>query len=49
MSSIRKLALQEVYNRTPKTPEYNGKLSELYGKNVFHKSVMREYLTEEAF
>lgn len=49
MSSIRKQALQEVYKRTPKTPDYNGKLSELYGKNVFHKSVMREYLTEEAY
>ena len=49
MSSIRKQALQEVYNRTPKTPEYSGKLSQLYGQNVFHKGVMREYLTEEAF
>ena len=49
MSSIRKQALQEVYNRKPLTPEFSGKLSELYGQNVFHKGVMREYLTEEAY
>jgi glutamine synthetase len=49
MSSFRKQALQEVYKHTPKTPQYSGKLSELYGQNVFHKQVMREYLTEEAY
>lgn len=49
MSSFRKQALQEVYNRAPKTPEYVGKLSEIYGQNVFHKGIMREYLTEEAY
>lgn len=49
MSSNRKIALQELLHRTPKHTDYNGKVSDLYGMNVFHIDVMREFLPEEAF
>jgi glutamine synthetase len=49
MSSFRKAAINDVLHRTPKHVETEGKTSELYGKNVFHADVMREFLTEEAF
>ncbi len=49
MSSFRKAAINDVLHRTPKHVESEGKISELYGKNVFHADVMREFLTEEAY
>jgi glutamine synthetase len=49
MATKRLQAYQDVLNRTPKQPEYSGKVSELFGKNVFHQEVMREYLPSEAF
>ena len=49
MSSFRKAAINDVLHRTPKHVESQGKISELYGKNVFHADVMREFLTEEAY
>lgn len=49
MSSFRKAAISDVLHRTPKHVESEGKISELYGKNVFHADVMREFLTEEAY
>jgi glutamine synthetase len=49
MATKRLQAYQDVLNRTPRQPEYNGKVSELFGKNVFHQEVMREYLPSEAF
>ncbi len=49
MATKRLQAYQDVLNRTPKQPDYNGKVSELFGKNVFHQEVMREYLPSEAF
>jgi len=49
MATKRQQAYQDVLNRTPKHIEYNGKLSELFGQNVFHMEVMREYLPSEAF
>jgi glutamine synthetase len=49
MSSFRKAAINDVLHRTPKPIEFEGKISEQYGKNVFHADVMREFLTEEAY
>jgi len=49
MSSFRKAAINDVMHRTPKHVESEGKISELYGKNVFHADVMQEFLTEEAY
>lgn len=49
MATKRQQAYQDVLNRTPKHIDFNGKVSELFGKNVFHTEVMREYLPSEAF
>jgi glutamine synthetase len=49
MSSFRKAAINDVLHRSPKQVETATKISELYGQNVFHIDVMREFLTEEAF
>jgi len=49
MATQRQQAYQDVLNRTPKNIEYNGRVSELFGKNVFHLDVMREYLPSDAF
>jgi glutamine synthetase len=45
MASKRQQAYQDVLNRTPKHIEFDGRVSELFGKNVFHMEVMREYFT----
>ena len=49
MATKRQQAYQDVLNRTPKHIDYNGKISELFGKQVFHIEVMREYLPSDAF
>ena len=49
MATIRQKAYQDVLNRTPKHIDFDGKISELYGQNVFHSEVMREYLPSDAF
>lgn len=49
MSSFRKAALNDVLHRVPKPFNFEGKISELFGQNVFHAEVMREFLTEEAY
>jgi glutamine synthetase len=49
MATKRLQAYQDVLNRTPKHVEYNGKVSELFAKNVFHAEVMREYLPSDAY
>lgn len=49
MATKRQQAYQDVLNRTPKNIEYHGRVSDLYGKNVFHMEVMREYLPSDAF
>ena len=49
MATKRQQAYQDVLNRTPKHIEFNGRVSELFGKNVFHMEVMREYLPSDAF
>ena len=49
MATKRLRAYQDVLNREPKHIEFDGKLSELFGKNVFHAEVMREYLPSETY
>jgi glutamine synthetase len=49
MASKRLNAYQDVLNREPKHIEFDGKLSELFGQNVFHIDVMREYLPSETY
>jgi glutamine synthetase len=49
MATKRLQAYQDVLNRTPKHVEYDGKVSDLFGKNVFHAEVMREYLPSDAY
>jgi glutamine synthetase len=49
MATKRLKAYQDVLNREPKHIEFDGKLSELYGRNVFHIDVMREYLPSDTY
>ncbi len=49
MATKRLRAYQDVLNREPKHIEFDGKLSELFGKNVFHAEMMREYLPSETY
>jgi glutamine synthetase len=49
MATKRLRAYQDVLNRKPNPIEFDGKLSELYAKNVFHVEVMREYLPSETY
>ncbi len=49
MANQRMQAYYDVLHRTPKPIDFNGKISELYGENVFHSEVMREYLPAEAY
>lgn len=44
MATKRLKAYQDVLNREPKHIDYDGKLSDLFGQNVFHVDIMREYL-----
>jgi glutamine synthetase len=49
MATKRLQAYQDVLKRTPKHIDYDGKVSDLFGKNVFHTEVMREYLPSDAY
>ena len=49
MANQRMQAYYDVLHRTPQPIEFNGKLSEVFGENVFHSEVMREYLPNEAY
>ena len=49
MANQRMQAYYDVLHRTPKPIEFDGKISELFGENVFHADVMREYLPSEAY
>ncbi len=49
MATKRLKAYQDVLNREPKNIEFDGKLSELFGMNVFHIDVMREYLPSDTY
>lgn len=49
MSTLRFQALKETLNRTPVKIEEIERRSELFGKNVFNETVMRQFLTKEAY
>lgn len=49
MANQRMQAYYDVLHRTPKASTYDGKISDIFGENVFHIEVMREYLPSEAF
>ncbi|WP_405564933.1 glutamine synthetase III [Polaribacter sp. Asnod6-C07] len=49
MSTIRFSALQEILNRSAKKVQENEKRSVLFGKNVFNKHAMQQYLTRAAY
>jgi glutamine synthetase len=49
MATKRLKAYQDVLNREPKHIEFNGKLSDLFGQNVFHIDLMREYLPSDTY
>lgn len=49
MANQRMQAYYDVLHRTPKPSTFDGKISEIFGENVFHIEVMREYLPSEAF
>lgn len=49
MANQRMQAYHDVLHRTPKPSTFDGKISEIFGENVFHIEVMREYLPSEAF
>lgn len=49
MATKRLQAYRDVLNRTPKHIDYDGKVSDLFGKSVFHAEVMREYLPSDAY
>lgn len=49
MATKRLQAYHDVLKRTPKHIDYEGKVSDLFGKNVFHLEAMREYLPSDAF
>ena len=49
MATKRLRAYQDVLHREPKHIDYNGKLSDLFGQNVFHQDVMREYLPADTY
>jgi glutamine synthetase len=42
-------AYYDVLHRNPKPIDFSGKISEIFGENVFHLEVMREYLPGEAY
>lgn len=49
MANQRMQAYYDVLHRSPKPGNFNGKISEIFGENVFHLEVMREYLPSEAY
>ncbi|MFK7783195.1 glutamine synthetase III [Psychroserpens sp.] len=49
MSTLRFHALKEVFNHKPVNVDEHVRRSEIFGSNVFSESVMRQYLTKEAY
>ncbi|MFT5861252.1 MAG: glutamine synthetase [Flavobacteriaceae bacterium] len=49
MVNKRMQAYHDVLHRKPKTVEFDQKISDIYGENVFHAEIMREYLPREAY
>ncbi len=49
MSTLRFQALKETLNRKPVSVKEPARRSDIFGKHVFNKQAMRQYLTKEAF
>jgi len=49
MSNIRFKALELAISRPKRTIDMHGKVSDYFGENTFNQSVMRQYLSKEAF
>jgi len=49
MSNIRFKALELAISRPKRSIEMHGKVSDYFGENTFNQSVMRQYLSKEAF
>lgn len=49
MSTLRFQALKESLNRTPVKIDEPGRRSEIFSSNVFNETVMRQFLTKEAY
>ncbi|RKS45055.1 glutamine synthetase [Gillisia mitskevichiae] len=49
MAILRFQALKETLNRKPVKIEETDRRSELFGRNVFNETVMRQFLTKEAY
>ncbi len=49
MATLRFQALKETLHRTPVKIEEKERRSDLFGKNVFNETVMRQFLTKEAY
>ncbi len=49
MSTLRFQALKETLNRKPVKIKETKRRSELFGQNVFNETVMRQFLTKEAY
>lgn len=49
MATLRFQALKETLNRKPVEVDEKERRSELFGRNVFTESVMRQFLTKEAY
>ncbi|MDC1403719.1 glutamine synthetase III [Crocinitomicaceae bacterium] len=49
MATKRMQAFQDVMRRVPCKMSFDGKISEVFGENVFHPEIMREYLPSEAY
>ena len=49
MATKRLNAYQDVLNREPINISFEGRLSDLYGANVFHAEMMREYLPSDTY
>ncbi|WBL21464.1 glutamine synthetase III family protein [Zunongwangia sp. HRR-M8] len=49
MSTLRFKAIEETFNRKSVNIEEPGRRSAIFGSNVFNESVMKQYLTKEAY
>ena len=49
MATKRMQAFQDMMRRVPCKMSFDGKISEVFGENVFHTEIMREYLPSEAY
>lgn len=49
MATKRMQAYQDVMSRPRRKLDFDGKISEVFGENVFHAEIMREYLPNNAY